>query len=245
MDLRILIVLQFEKMKLKIKPIVWEIIFFCFFVAWAATLIFFVYKDQQKTVEFKAAELTAPRHSTAEYPFYAQFFISQTVNFNRPRILDSIEVPVLNRGNGPVQVTALVDFGEGILEENKFDLPVNVNYLRIPVLNKKEVSSLKIVFSSPDISALDRESAPVVFYEPSETGYKEGLFSVADIPKKGNIALTVVARQTKWEQLKEGIEKRPLRLGYLARDLSFLLLLVFAPLFIYFPVVGNRKKNHK
>jgi len=214
-------------------------------IAWISVCVFIAYKNQQQVLDFKTLELMAPRHSSAEYPFYAQFSVSQTLNFNKPRLLNHIEIPMLNKGSGPVEVDVVTEFNGGILENHKIQLPVNANYLKVPVFNKDKVEYLKVVLSASNISVQDKKTAPIVFHEPSELGFQNGIFSVADIHKKGNIALTVYARQTKFEQEVEEFERHPIFLAKLSRDFCLLLLLIFSPALFYFSTVDYRKENHK
>jgi len=172
--------------------------FFVVWLTWIVVVGFQVKKNLSGKVEERAANLIVAINESTELPIYSKFYVTQSVSFPEPIILNRVNVPI--RQPDGYKSTLLVSIQTDTLEnqENNFEISANTHDLIIPLNFSKPAKNMTIMISAVDVSWKVKDTAaPRVYREKSRSGYRDGQMTIAGINKEGNIALSVYATYTK------------------------------------------------
>lgn len=160
---------------------------------------------------------------------YEQFMPTQLLRLTDPIRLTRVVVPIYTGTTKEYLVVSLTRNGRLLYrwrldpdqwEENTtIDVDLGLPY---PLLIDGD---LELAFAAPTLDAKHREEASHVLFESADPYYPDGHFRIAGEDKQGDLGLSLIALQSRWEVEKGAWLKDPLQ--YIARTSLWLL---FAPL---------------
>ncbi len=173
--------------------------------------------------------ILASREIRQGLPVFAQFTVSQSLYLKEIASISRLVVPFyVPRAGAPLKIRMMrhnKPVGEWRLPGELSGLVEAQFVIDPPQLIDGEVM---IEFDGRDIRSEDKDWAPRLFIESADAAYPEGSYRIADNAKKGDVALTLVGRQTRLAQRLDQFRQAPLQQLAKAGTMLLVLMLVAA-----------------
>src|SRR3989344_1270413 len=164
--------------------------------------------QQSEYLNINAARMTYLAQSV-----FAQFVFTQTLKFDRPARITELIVPMdLPENPLPLKIRLMQNgysLGSWIYPLHKETIGVREVHLplTVPMLLHGD---MEVVFDGSAIDHDHKDSAPGLFIEPKNEGYRGGNYRIANNEKGGDISLAFTETKTNYEIFLGQFRKNPL-----------------------------------
>jgi|SRR3989344_334088 len=157
--------------------------------------------------------ITAARETYLSQSVFAQFIYAQRLTFDRPARITELVVPMnLPENPLPLKIRLMQNgysLGSWIYPLHKETIGVREVHLplTVPMLLHGD---MEVVFDGSAIDHDHKDSAPGLFIEPKNEGYRGGNYRIANNEKGGDISLAFTETKTNYEIFLGQFRKNPL-----------------------------------